>query len=85
MTTEIGEEPWFAPSDEAKFWGTTVRWILGLGMMLPAIYLVYAMRKTRRECAHWCDEAALVMLTNLLDEGTESPEQTRKSLVRSQL
>ena len=51
VTTEIGEEPWFAPSDEAKFWGTTVRWILGLGMMLPAIYLVYAMRKTRRNAA----------------------------------
>ena len=24
VTTEIGEEPWFAPSDEAKFWGSTV-------------------------------------------------------------
>ena len=84
VTTEIGEEPWFAPSDEAKFWGTTVRWILGLGMMLPAIYLVYAMRKTRRNAARiGAMKQRLAMLTNLLDEGTESPEQTRKSLVRS--
>ncbi|MED5497586.1 MAG: hypothetical protein VX872_08510, partial [Candidatus Thermoplasmatota archaeon] len=84
VTTEIGEEPWFAPSDEAKFWGTTVRWILGLGMMLPAIYLVYAMRKTRRNAARiGAMKQRLAMLTSLLDEGTESPEQTRKSLVRS--
>ena len=84
VTTEIGEEPWFAPSDEAKFWGTTVRWILGLGMMLPAIYLVYAMRKTRRDAARiGAMKQRLAMLTNLLDEGAESPEQTRKSLVRS--
>ena len=84
VTTEIGEEPWFAPSDEAKFWGTTVRWILGLGMMLPAIYLVYAMRKTRRNAARiGAMKQRLVMLTNLLDEGAESPERTRKSLVRS--
>ena len=83
-TTEIGEEPWFAPSDEAKFWGTTVRWILGLGMVLPAIYLVYAIRKTRRNAARiGAMKQRLAMLTNLLDEGTESPEQTRRSLVRS--
>jgi len=84
VTTEIGEEPWFAPSDEAKFWGTTVRWILGLGMMLPAIYLVYAMRKTQRNAARiGAMKQRLAMLTNLLDEGAESPERTRKSLVRS--
>ena len=84
VTTELGEEPWFAPSDEAKCWGSTVRWILGLGMMLPAIYLVYAMRKTRRDAARiGAMKQRLAMLTNLLDEGAESPEQTRKSLVRS--
>ena len=84
VTTEIGEEPWFAPSDEAKFWGTTVRWILGLGMMLPAVYLLYAMQKTRRNAARiGAMKQRLAMLTNLLDEGTKSPEQTRKSLVRS--
>ena len=84
VTTEIGEEPWFAPSDEAKFWGSTVRWILGLGMMLPAIYLVYAMRKTRRNAARiGAMKQRLTMLTSLLDDGTETPEQTRKSLVRS--
>jgi hypothetical protein len=84
VTTEIGEEPWFAPSDEAKFWGSTVRWILGLGMMLPALFLVYSMRKTRRDAARiGAIKQRLALLTNLLDEGKESPEQTRKSLVRS--
>ena len=84
VTTELGEEPWFAPSDEAKFWGSTVRWILGLGMMLPAIYLVYTMRKTQRNAARiGAMKERLNLLTNLLDEGTKSPEQTRKSLVRS--
>ena len=84
VTTEIGEEPWFAPSDEAKFWGTAVRWILGLGMMLPAIYLVYSMRKTRRNAARiGAMKQRLALLTNLLDDGTKSPEQTRKTLVRS--
>ena len=84
VTTEIGEEPWFAPSDEAKFWGTTVRWILGIGMILPALYLAHTMRKTRREAARiGAMKQRLTLLTNLLDEGTKSPEQTRKSLVRS--
>ena len=84
VTTEIGEEPWFAPSDEAKFWGSTVRWILGLSMMLPALYLFYSMRKTRRDAARiGAIKERLELLSNLLDEGKESPEKTRKSLVRS--
>ena len=84
VTTEIGEEPWFAPSDEAKFWGSAVRWILGIGMMLPAIYLVYSMRKTRRDAARiGAMKQRLAMLTSILNEGSESPEKTRKSLVRS--
>ena len=84
VTTELGEEPWFAPSDEAKFWGSTVRWILGLGMMLPALYLFISMRKTRRDAARiGAMKERLVLLTKLLDDGEKSPEQTRKSLVRS--
>ena len=84
VTTEIGEEPWFAPSDEAKFWGSAVRWILGIGMIVPAIFLVYTMRKTKREGERLgAIKQRLKILTNLLDEGKESPEQTRKSLVRS--
>ena len=84
VTTEIGEEPWFAPSDEAKFWGSTVRWILGIGMIIPALFLVYTMRKTKREGERLgAMKQRLKILTNLLDEGKESPKQTRKSLVRS--
>ena len=84
VTTEIGEEPWFAPSDEAKFWGSTVRWILGVGMMLPALYLFYSIRKTKRQAARiGAIKRRLELLSNLLDEGKETPEQTRKSLVRS--
>ena len=84
VTTEIGEEPWFAPSDEAKFWGSTVRWILGIGMIIPALFLVYTMRKTKREGERLgAMKQRLKILTNLLDEGKESPKQTRRSLVRS--
>ena len=84
VTTEIGEEPWFAPSDEAKFWGSTVRWILGVGMMLPALYLFYSIRKTKGQAARiGAIKRRLELLSNLLDEGKETPEQTRKSLVRS--
>ena len=84
VTTEIGEEPWFAPSDEAKFWGSTVRWILGIGMILPAVYLLYSMRRTRRYGEKiGAIKQRLELLTQLLDEGKESPQQTRKSLVRS--
>ncbi len=84
VTTEIGEEPWFAPSDEAKFWGSTVRWILGVGMMLPALYLFYSIRKTKRQAIRiGAIKRRLELLSNLLDEGKETPEQTRKSLVRS--
>ena len=84
VTTEIGEEPWFAPSDEAKFWGSAVRWILGIGMMLPAMYLVYSIRKTRRDASRiGAMKQRLAMLTSILNEGSESPENTRKSLVSS--
>ena len=84
VTTEIGEEPWFAPSDEAKFWGSAVRWILGIGMMLPAMYLVYSIRKTRRDASRiGAMKQRLDMLTSILNEGSESPENTRKSLVSS--
>ena len=84
VTTEIGEEPWFAPSEEAKFWGSTVRWILGLGMMLPALYLVVSMRNTRRAAARiGAMKERLEILSQLLDEGKKTPEQTRKSLVQS--
>ena len=84
VTTEIGEEPWFAPSDEAKFWGSTVRWILGVGMMLPALYLFYSIRKTKRQATRiGAIKRRLELLSNLLDEGKGTPEQTRKSLVRS--
>ena len=79
VTTEIGEEPWFAPSDEAKFWGSAVRWILGIGMMLPAIYLVYSMRKTRRDATRiGAMKQRLAMLTSILNEGSESPEKDKK-------
>ena len=84
VTTEIGEEPWFAPSEEAKFWGSAVRWMLGIGMIIPALFLVYTMQKTKREGKRLgAIKERLRILTNLLDEGKESPEQTRKSLVRS--
>lgn len=84
VTTEIGEEPWFAPSDEAKFWGSAVRWILGLGMMLPAVYLFYSMRRTKRIAEQvGALRERLDHLTKLLDEGKETPQQSRKSLVRS--
>ncbi len=84
VTTEIGEEPWFAPSEEAKFWGSAVRWMLGIGMIIPALFLVYTMQKTKREGRRLgAIKERLRILTNLLDEGKESPEQTRKSLVRS--
>ena len=84
VTTEIGEEPWFAPSDEAQFWGSTVRWILGVGMILPALYLTYSIRRTMRHAVRiGAIKRRLELLSNLLDEGKETPEQTRKSLVRS--
>jgi hypothetical protein len=84
VTTEIGEEPWFAPSDEAKFWGSAVRWILGLGMMVPAVYLFYSIRRTKRIAEEvGALRERLDLLTKLLDEGKETPQQSRKSLVRS--
>ena len=84
VTTEIGEEPWFPPSEEAKFWGSAIRWVLGFGMMIPALYLVLSIRKTRLHAERLgAMKQRLRVLTNLLDEGKESPEKTRKTLVRS--
>ena len=46
-----GEEPWFPPNQEAVTWGERVRWILGIGMLLPAILLAWNLRIQRNQAA----------------------------------
>lgn len=84
VTTEEGEEPWFPPSDEAKLWGTTIRWILGITMILPGLFLLYKIRSTRNEGRRLgAVRERLKILSKLLDSGVETPKQTRKTLVKS--
>ena len=84
VTTEEGEEPWFPPSKEAKLWGSALRWILGITMILPAAYLFYKIRSTRSQGRRLgAVRERLKILSALLDSGTESPKQTRKTLVKS--
>ena len=84
VTTEEGEEPWFPPSEEAKLWGSAVRWILGMTMILPASYLFYKIRSTRSQGRRLgAVRERLKILSALLDSGAESPKQTRKTLVKS--
>ena len=84
VTTEEGEEPWFPPSDEAKLWGSAVRWILGIGMILPAAFLFYKIKSTRAEGRRLgAVRERLKILTALLDSGSETPKRTRKTLVKS--
>jgi hypothetical protein len=84
VTTEEGEEPWFPPSDEAKLWGSAIRWILGITMILPAAYLFYKIRSTRSEGRRLgAVRERLKILSELLDSGIETPKQTRKTLVKS--
>lgn len=84
VTTEEGEEPWFPPSDEAKLWGSAVRWILGIGMILPAAFLFYKIKSTRAEGRRLgAVHERLKILTAILDSGSETPKRTRKTLVKS--
>ncbi len=84
VTTEEGEEPWFPPSDEAKLWGSAIRWILGFAMILPAVFMFYKIKSTRAEGRRLgAVRERLKLLTELLDSGSESPKQTRKTLVKS--
>ncbi|MGB1819141.1 MAG: hypothetical protein ACPHK2_05925, partial [Candidatus Poseidoniaceae archaeon] len=46
-----GEEPWFPPNQEAVTWGERVRWILGIGMLLPALLLAWNLRMQRNQAA----------------------------------
>jgi len=84
VTTEEGEEPWFPPSDEAKLWGSAVRWILGIAMIIPAVFLFYKIKSTRAEGRRLgAVRERLKILTALLDSGSETPKRTRKTLVKS--
>ena len=84
VTTEEGEEPWFPPSDEAKLWGSVIRWILGFAMILPAAFMFYKIKSTRAKGRRLgAVRERLKILTALLDSGSESPKQTRKTLVKS--
>tara|TARA_Y100000766_G_scaffold11366_1_gene8228 strand:- start:1344 stop:3626 length:2283 start_codon:yes stop_codon:yes gene_type:complete len=84
VTIEEGEEPWFPPSDEAKLWGSAIRWILGITMILPALFLLYKIKSTRNEGRRLgAVRERLKILSELLDSGTETPKQTRKTLVKS--
>jgi len=84
VTTEEGEEPWFPPSDEAKLWGSAVRWILGVAMIIPAVFLFYKIKSTRAEGRRLgAVRERLKILTALLDSGSETPKRTRKTLVKS--
>jgi hypothetical protein len=46
-----GEEPWFAPNENAQIWGERVRWILGLSFLIPALFLVIHIRRDKRFAA----------------------------------
>ena len=71
VTTEEGEEPWFPPSEEAKLWGSALRWILGITMILPATYLLYKIRSTRSQGRRLgAVRERLKILSALLDSGT---------------
>lgn len=84
VTTEEGEEPWFPPSEEAELWGVVVRWILGFAMILPALFMFYKIKSTRSKGRRLgAVRERLKILTALLDSGSESPKQTRKTLVKS--
>ena len=84
VTTEEGEEPWFPPNDEAKLWGSIIRWVLGFAMIIPAVFMFYKIRSTRAEGRRLgAVRERLKILTALLDSGSESPKQTRKTLVKS--
>lgn len=46
-----GEEPWFAPNESAQIWGERVRWMLGISFLLPALFLLFHIRRDKRFAA----------------------------------
>lgn len=79
-----GEEPWFPPSEEAVFWGTVARWILGMLFLLPVLYLGFTIRRSRA----FAEEVAgmkqrLAWYASRLDSGAADAKSTRQDIAKA--
>ena len=46
-----GEEPWFPPSDDAVYWGNIARWFMGILFLLPVVYLIIHVQRSKSYAA----------------------------------
>ena len=84
LLVDEGEEPWFPPSDDAVFWGGVVRWALGAAFLIPVIYLIVQLRRSReygREI--FSKKERLEWYRKCLDTGEADVSSSQKDLVRA--
>ena len=79
-----GEEPWFPPSEDAVFWGGVARWVLGTAFLIPVVYLLAHLQRSRnygREI--FSKKERLEWYRTRLDSGEANVTASQKDLVRS--
>jgi hypothetical protein len=79
-----GEEPWYPPSEEAVYWGTVARWFMGLLFLVPALYLLVNVRRTRQ----FANEVAsmkqrLAWYVARLDSGESDVVEARQDMTKA--
>ena len=79
-----GEEPWFPPSEDAVFWGGVARWVLGTAFLIPVVYLLIHLQRSRtygREI--FSKKERLEWYRTRLDSGESNVIASQKDLVRA--
>lgn len=79
-----GEEPWFPPDENAKKWGQVARWFLGAILLIPALFVFISYQRQNQFANSLVDKKKrLEWLRKRLDEGTSTPQKSRKFLKRA--
>ena len=84
LLVDEGDEPWFPPSEDAVFWGGVARWVLGTSFLIPVLYLVIYLQRSRAYANEiFSKKARLDWYRRRLDSGEVNITTSQKDLVRA--
>ena len=79
-----GEEPWFPPSDDAVYWGNIARWFMGILFLLPVVYLIIHVQRSKSYAASVAEKKQrLAWYTSRLDSGESNVKQARTDMAKA--
>ncbi len=79
-----GEEPWFPPSDDAVYWGNIARWFMGILFLLPVVYLIVHVQRSKSYAASVAEKKQrLAWYTSRLDSGESNVKQARTDMAKA--